>query len=101
MPGETLNTLHLVLTAGEGAFGACRKFCNAGDSVLFLDDGVRQLLLGEPGKQLPPGVAVYYSEPDLRARGLHGAAGHDRVRTLPDDAFTGLLKGHRHCLSWK
>ena len=95
------NSLHLVLTAGKGAFDACRKLCKAGDSVVFLDDGVRQLLLGEPGKKLPPGVAVFYSGPDLDARGLAGAAERAHVRTLADAAFTGLLKQHRHCLSWK
>ena len=95
------NALHLVLTAGEGAFEACRKLCSAGDSVLFCDNGVRQLLLGEPGKRLPPGVAVFYSRPDLEARGLAGAAELAQVRTLADSAFAGLLGKHRHCLSWK
>lgn len=95
------NALHLVLTAGEGAFDPCRKLCQAGDSVVFIDNGVRQLLLGEPGKRLPPGVAVYYSQPDLEARGLLGAAEAAHVRTLADSEFTDLLKAHRHCLSWK
>ncbi len=95
------NALHLVLTAGEGAFDPCRKLCRAGDSVLFLDGGVRQLLLGEPGRRLPPGVAVYYSLPDLEARGLRAAAEGAHVRTLPDSGFPALLKAHRHCLSWK
>ena len=93
--------LHLVFTAGEGAFDPCRKLCKAGDTVVFLDDGVRQLLLGEPGKRLVPGVAVYYSSPDLAARGLAEAAGRAHVRLLADDEFPALLKTHRHCLSWK
>ena len=95
------NALHLVLTAGEGAFDPCRKLCQAGDSVLFIDSGVRQLLMGEPGKRLPPGVAVYYSKPDLEARGLLGAAEAVHVRILDDSGFTNLLEAHRHCLSWK
>lgn len=95
------NVLHLVFSAGEGAFDACRTASSAGDTVLFLDNGVRQLLLGEPGKLLPPGVAVYYSEPDLEARGLAGAARNIQVRVLVDTAFPALLKSHRHCLSWK
>lgn len=95
------NSLHLVLTAGEGAFDACRKLCKAGDSVVFLDDGVRQLILGEPGKKLPPGVAVFYSMPDLEARGLASAAEQAHVRTLGDSDFIGLLSQHLHCLSWK
>ena len=95
------SALHLVFTAGEGAFDACRKLCKAGDTVVFMDSGVRQLLLGEPGKRLPPGVALYYSAPDLAARGLAGAAERARVRLLTDDTFPKLLKHHRHCLSWK
>ena len=95
------SALHLVLSTGGGAFEACRKLCTAGDSVLFLDDGVRQLLLGEPGKRLSPGVAVYYARPDLEARGLAGLAVKARVRVLGDDGFPALLKAHRHCLSWK
>ena len=98
--GNAENALHLVLSTGEGAFEACRKLCTAGDSVLFLDDGVRQLLLGEPGKRLPPGVAVYYGRPDLEARGLAGAAENSRVRMLEDAGFPALLKNHRHCMSW-
>jgi sulfur relay protein TusB/DsrH len=96
-----LNSLHLVLSTGSGAFEACRAHCVAGDSVLFLDDGVRQLLLGEPGKLLPPGVAVHYSLPDLAARGLAATAANSRVRTLEDPEFPGLLESHGHCLSWK
>ena len=94
-------TLHLVQSAGTGAFDACRARCMAGDSVLFLDDGVRQLLLGDPGRLLPPGVAIYYSQPDLLARGLASVAEDARVRTLADDGFSALLERHRHCLSWK
>lgn len=93
--------LHLVLTTGAGAFDACRAACSAGDSVLFLDSGVSQLLVGEPGKLLPPGVAVYYSAPDLEARGLLGLASQFRARVLDDLHFPALLEKHRHCLSWK
>jgi len=93
--------LHLVFSAGTGALESCRKACTAGDSVLFMDNGVRQLLLGEPGKLLPPGVAVYYSEPDLAARGLAAPARDSQVRVLGDEGFTALLTDHRHCLSWK
>lgn len=95
------NVLHLVFSTGEGAFDACRTTSSAGDTVLFLDNGVRQLLLGEPGKSLPPGVAVYYSESDLEARGLAGPAREFKVRVLEDKAFPTLVKSHRHCLSWK
>ncbi|MEE4218343.1 MAG: DsrH/TusB family sulfur metabolism protein [Xanthomonadales bacterium] len=93
--------MHLVFSAGQGAFEACRKASAAGDTVVFLDNGVRQLLLGEPGKLLPPGVAVYYSEPDLQARGLASPARDLQVRTLKDGAFPSLLENHPHCLSWK
>lgn len=95
------NALHLVFSAGAGALESCRRACTAGDSVLFIDNGVRQLLLGEPGKLLPPGVAVYYSEPDLDARGLAGPARDSQVRVLGDEGFAVLLIDHRHCLSWK
>lgn len=95
------NVLHLVFSAGEGAFEACQVASNAGDTVVFMDNGVRQLLLGEPGKSLPPGVALYYSEPDLQARGLAGPARELNVRVLGDKAFPALVKSHRHCLSWK
>lgn len=94
-------TLHLVQTAGSGAFEACRRRCSAGDSVVFMDDGVRQLALGEPGKRLPPGVSIHYARVDLEARGLLGAAVTSRVRLLEDDGFTALLAAHPHCLSWK
>ena len=93
--------LHLVQSVGTGGFAACRARCAAGDSVLFLDDGVRQLLLGEPGRLLPPGVAVYYSQPDLQARGLASVADEARVRMLADGDFSALLESHAHCLSWK
>lgn len=95
------SALHLVLSAGNGALDDCRRRCSAGDTVLFLDDGVRQLLLGEPGRRLPPGVAVHYSTVDLEARGLLGAAAQARVRLLDDTGFAALLSEHRHCLSWK
>ena len=93
--------LHLVLRAGNGAFDACRGCCTAGDAVVFLDDGVRQLLLGEPGRLLPPGVAVFYSQPDLQARGLDAAASTMKARALHDDDFSLMLQQHEHCLSWK
>lgn len=95
------NVLHLVFSVGQGAFEACRGASTAGDTVVFLDNGVRQLLLGEPGKLLPPGVAVYYSEPDLQARGLASPARDLQVRTVEDGAFPALLENHQHCLSWK
>ena len=94
-------TLHLVVSAGTGAFAACRARCAAGDSVLFLDDGVRQLVLAEPGKLLPPGVAVYYAGPDLDARGLASVADGASVRVVKDEDFPALLESHGHCLSWK
>jgi sulfur transfer complex TusBCD TusB component (DsrH family) len=93
--------LHLVLRAGSGAFESCRTCCTAGDAVLFLDDGVRQLLLGEPGRLLPPGVAVHYSLPDLKARGLVDAASKMNARTLSDDEFSVMLQQYDDCLSWK
>lgn len=99
--GSTNRTLHLVCTAGTGAFEACRAACTAGDAVLFIDNGVRQLLLVEPGRLLPPGVAVHYSKPDLEARGLQPSAENAQVRVLDDSDFTALLRDHRHCLSWK
>ena len=104
MSGAAANAgrvLHLVLRAGNGAFESCRTCCTAGDAVLFLDDGVRQLLLGEPGRLLPPGVAVHYSLPDLKARGLAGAASKLNARTLRDDEFPALLQQYDECLSWK
>ena len=97
-PGRVL---HLVLRAGSGAFDSCRTCCTAGDAVLFLDDGVRQLLLGEPGRLLPPGVAVHYSLPDLQARGMAEAAATMNARTLRDDEFPAILRQHDQCLSWK
>lgn len=93
--------LHLVFTAGEGGFSACRSVCTAGDAVLFIDDGVRQLLSGEPGKLLPPGVAIHYAGPDLQARGLLATAETAQVRILQDAAFPALLESHDHCLGWK
>ncbi len=101
LDSDAVGTLHLVLSAGNGAFDACRVRCDAGDTVLFLDDGVRQLLLGAPGRLLPPGVALFYSAPDLAVRGLAGAAEAARARALDDDGIPGLLARHRHCLSWK
>ena len=98
---NTGRVLHLVLRAGNGAFESCRTCCTAGDAVLFLDDGVRQLLLGEPGRLLPPGVAVLYSLPDLQARGLAEAAATMNARTLRDDEFPAMLQQHDECLGWK
>ena len=97
-PGRVL---HLVLRAGSGAFDSCRRCCTAGDTVVFFDDGVRQLLLGEPGRLLPPGVAVHYSLSDLKARGLAEAATRMKARTLSDEDFPAMLQRHDHCLSWK
>ncbi len=82
------NVLHLVFSVGQGAFESCRSASTAGDTVVFLDNGVRQLLLGEPGKLLPPGVAVYYSEPDLEARGLASPARDFQVRILRRHGFS-------------
>ena len=93
--------LHLVLRAGTGAFESCRSCCTAGDAVLFIDDGVRQLVLGEPGRLLPPGVAVQYSLPDLEARGLAEAAAKMNARTFCDEDFPVLLCKYDHCLSWR
>jgi sulfur relay protein TusB/DsrH len=93
--------LHLVMRAGTGAFDSCRACCTAGDAVLFLDDGVRQLVLGEPGRLLPPGVAVHYALADLRARGLEEAASSTSARTLRDEEFPALLQRYDQCLSWK
>ena len=98
---KATGALHLVYTAGQGGFSACRSACAAGDVVLFIDNGVRQLLLGEPGRLLPPGVAVHYSKPDLEARGLLRTAQDAQVRILEDGEFTALLVNHRHCLGWK
>jgi sulfur relay protein TusB/DsrH len=99
--GQAEGVLHLVLGAGSGAFDACRSRCAAGDTVLFLDDGVRRLMTGDAGRLLPPGVALFYSAPDLAARGLAEAAAEARARLLDDDGIPALLARHRHCLSWK
>lgn len=98
---DTRHVLHLVLRGAGGAFDSCRACCTAGDAVVFLDDGVRQILLGDPGRLLPPGVAIHYSQPDLRARGLAGAAEKMRARTLGDEELCALLQRYDLCLSWK
>ena len=100
MPPPTADTsaLHLVLSAA--ALRDCATVAVAGDSVLFLADGV-MALLNEEAHSLGDGIDLFWSGNDLQARGLAELAARAGVQAAADEDLAGLLAGHRHCLSWK
>lgn len=98
---KTGRCLHLVLGAGDEALDSCRRCCDPGDSILFLDAGVMHLLTSGPGIVGEHVQSICFAGADVDARGL-GKMAHDAgVRLLSDQEFPGLLADHDHCLSWK
>ena len=89
--------LHLVLCTHGRA--DCAATAVAGDSVLFLADGVMSLLNDE-ADCFDDGVELMYSRIDVRARGLETLASRNGVQQLEDDGLAPLLNEHGHCLSW-
>lgn len=97
-PTADTSALHLVLSAA--ALRECATVAVAGDSVLFLADGV-MALLNEATHCLDDGIDRLWSRNDLQARGLAELAARAGVQAAADEDLAGLLAGHRHCLSWK
>jgi len=93
--------LHLVLSADCAAMGNCLARCRAGDSVLFLCNGVLHLSDSEGLSALPERVSLYAMRADLPARGLPESLVPETCRLVEDAAFPGLLERHSHCLTWK
>jgi sulfur relay protein TusB/DsrH len=95
------NCLHLVASPCAESLALCASQFRAGDHVLFLDAGV--MILAEPQSafSVPPADSVFYSEPDLAARGLLELARNEGLQLLPDEDFPGLLARHSFCLTWK
>jgi len=98
---ENRNCLHLVVRSSIDALESCRSRFDAGDAVLFLDDGVMHIT-GNPGRIFQPLFRKgYFSDPDLDARGLRTLAGDAGVRIISDPEFVGLLQKYDFCLTWK
>lgn len=92
--------LHLLLSAASDALCAARRMAGAGDTVCLLADGV--MVLAEEGAAgFADGVQLVCATTDLEARGLGGLASDLAVATASDREIAGLLRRHRHCLSWK
>jgi sulfur transfer complex TusBCD TusB component (DsrH family) len=93
--------LHLVTGGGREALRDCLSQAAPGDSLLFLDAGVLHCL--RPEFRLPEALegATWFSSADLDARGLGAVARSAGLRAASDACFAQLLRGHRHCLTWK
>ncbi|MBT8048658.1 MAG: hypothetical protein HKN57_02540 [Xanthomonadales bacterium] len=93
--------LHLVVTSSTDALGQCRAQFNAGDSVLFLDDGVMHITDDDSADSRTVFDSAFFSAEDLAARGLARLAAVPGIRTISDPEFDGLLARHAFCLTWK
>lgn len=93
--------LHLVVGAGQQALDDCLAQAKEGDSVLFLDAGVLQLLHKLPRQSGSSAVAAYYSAADLRAHGLLEVARREGADVVDDAGCCELLALHPHSLTWK
>jgi sulfur relay protein TusB/DsrH len=92
--------LHLVLSASQSAWEDCARVFQQDDTVLFLADGVMRLLQDDEAVSIPR-LHRRFSASDLAARGLLVLARKRGMDVFEDADLTGLLKRHRHCLSWK
>ena len=79
---------------------AAQRQCNGTFTVLFLADGVMSLLQDDETVAIPQ-LQSRYSAADLKARGLLALARKRGMDVFQDADLAGLLKRHRHCLSWK
>jgi sulfur relay protein TusB/DsrH len=92
--------LHLLLSASQSAWDDCARVLQKEDTVLFLADGVMRLLQDDEAVAIPQ-FQSRYSAADLAARGMLALARKRGMDVFEDEDLTGLLKRHRHCLSWK
>ena len=98
---ENRTCLHLVVRSSIDALESCRSRFDAGDAVLFLDDGVMHVA-ENPGRIFQPLYRNgFFSDTDLNARGLRTLAGEAGVRIISDPEFVDLLQKHDFCLTWK
>lgn len=92
--------LHLLAGAGPEALADCLAHAAPGDTVLFVDAGVLQLLRAGPGALGGPGLELCFAQADLAAQGLDGLARQAQIAVVDDAGFCALLRAHDHCLTW-
>ena len=95
------NCLHLVVKSSSDALQHCYSQFDAGDTVLFLDDGVMQAAINADRVFKPIFRNSFFSATDLAARGLRKLADEKGLRVLNDPEFLELLQKHDFCLTWK
>jgi sulfur relay protein TusB/DsrH len=100
MAAAATRCLHLLTGASREALEDCLAHAAAGDTVLFIDAGVLQLLRARSGALGSPGVELCFAEADLAAQGLVELARQAQVDVIDDAAFCALLQAHGHCLTW-
>ena len=92
--------LHLVAGAGRDALDDCLAQVAPGDWVVFLDEGVLQLLHSPMVVQGAVG-SVFFSDADLRAHGLVDSARKLQSDIIDDAGICALLAQCEHCLTWR
>jgi len=92
--------LHLVAGAGRDVLDACFAQVSPGDTIVFLDAGVLQLLQSFPGLSSAAG-ATFFAEADLQAHGLLEAARDLQAGIINDADICTLLAQCKHCLTWR
>ena len=93
--------LHLVVTASDETLACCMEHYSEGDSVVFLDEGVLQLIGRQINEHVLVNLSFYFSFEDLQARGLLPKAQRRGVQIADDGAIVQMLTEHPHCLTWK
>lgn len=99
----TLHTYNKSPDAGEQRLKACLRMLAAGDSLLFLEDGV--YAAAQMGKDtelrnmLPAGVALYALAPDLAARGISAKIPAD-FSNIDYSDFVRLCLAHPRVVNW-
>ena len=95
-------TLHLLpRTPGIGtALADCIRTCSAGDSILFLEDGVYAVALPDNGlSAFSDSIGLFALQADCAARGL-AVQIDQRVRSVGYEDFVGLVARHQRCVTW-
>lgn len=97
---DTPKVLHLVAGSGVDASARCLAAFKKGDAVLFIGDGVMQVL--DPQQEFRAFFSsCYFLRVDLEARGGLQTAIDQGLQTVSDRKFVALLKQFDHCLTWK
>ena len=95
-----MSCLHTISRSpSQGLLQTCASVLQAGDAVLFIEDGVYHCLQYDPWPALHSQVKIFGLSEDIQARGLLSGCS-SAIEIVNYDRFVALCCEHNKVVSW-